>query len=66
MKALCLGECFEMLVKKLSGLDKHADVIETLIPSTFEKEINLLSAKSISTLHSHHMACYWQIGKDFL
>jgi hypothetical protein len=37
MKALCLGEYFEFLVKKLSGFGQHADVIETLNPSTYEK-----------------------------
>jgi hypothetical protein len=48
-----------MLIEEKSGLDENADVIEKLIPSTFEEETNLLNA-------CHYVACYWQIRKDFL
>jgi hypothetical protein len=46
IKVICLGKCFKMLFKEVHELDDDADVAEQLIPSTFDKETNLLSTKT--------------------
>ena len=46
MKVLCLGKCFQHLVKEKSGLSKNEDLPEHLIPSTFKEETDLLDEEA--------------------
>ena len=66
MKVLCLGKCFQHLVKEKSGLSKNEDLPEHLIPSTFKEETDLLDEESMLILKHHYVACYWQLRKNFL
>jgi hypothetical protein len=66
MKVLCLGKCFQHLIKERSGLRKNEDLPEHLIPSTFKEETELLDEESMLILKHHYVACYWQLRKNFL
>ena len=66
LKVLCLGKCFQHLIKEKSGLCKNEDLPEHLIPSTFKEETDLLDEESMLILKHHYVSCYWQIRKNFL
>ena len=38
MKVLCLGKCFQISIKEISGLNQDQVLQEQLIPSTFQEE----------------------------
>jgi hypothetical protein len=42
IQVLCLGKCFQHLIKEKSGLDENEDIPDHFIPDTFKQEIDLL------------------------
>ena len=66
IKVICLGKCFQHLIKDKSGISKNEDLPEHLIPSTFKEETDLLDEESMLILKHHYVTCYWQIRKNFL
>jgi hypothetical protein len=54
-----------MIIKEKFGLDEHIEVPDKLIPSTSEKETNLLDLDTMLILKRHYVAQYWQLRKEF-
>ena len=42
IKFLCLGKCFQIIIKGKSGLNQDQVLQEQLIPSTFQEEADFL------------------------
>jgi hypothetical protein len=66
MKVLCLGKCFQILLKEKSGLNQDQIIPEQLIPSTFQEETDLLNEGNMLVLKNHYFGCYWHLRKTFL
>ena len=50
IKVLCLGKCFQILIKEKSGLNQDQVLQEQLIPSTFQEETDFLDEGSMLLL----------------
>jgi hypothetical protein len=48
----------KMMIKEKFGLDEHIEVPDKLIPSTSEKETNLLDLDTMLILKRHYIAQY--------
>ena len=66
MKVLCLGKCFQILIKEKSGLNQDQVLQEQLIPSTFQEETYFLDEGSMLLLKKHYAAFYWLLRKNLL
>ena len=66
MKVLCLGKCFQILLKEKSGLNQDQIIPEQLLPSTFQEETDLLNEGNMLVLKNHYVGCYWHLRKTFL
>ena len=66
MRALCLGKCFQLLIKEKSGLCRDEELPNHLIPSTFKEEIFILNDEGVLMLKQVYFSSYWQLRKDFL
>jgi hypothetical protein len=48
IQVLCLGKCFQHLLKEKAGLDENEDIPDHFIPDTFKQETDLLDEESMS------------------
>jgi hypothetical protein len=60
IKVLCLGKCFQYLIREKSELDENEDIPKQFLPDTFKQETDLLDEESMSILKLHYIACYRQ------
>jgi hypothetical protein len=58
--------CFQICNKEKTGLEEQADVVKSVITSSFEEATSFLDADGMSKLKEHYLVCYWQTRKDFL
>ena len=61
MKVLCLGKCFQLLIKERSGLSKDEELPSHLIPTTFKEETSILEDEGILLLRQVYFSSYWQL-----
>ena len=66
MKVLCLGKCFQLLIKERSGLSKDEELPSHLIPTTLKEETSILEDEGILMLKQVYFSSYWQLRKNFL
>ena len=66
MKVLCLGKCFQLLIKERSGLSKDEELPSHLIPTTFKEETYILEDEGILMLKQVYFSSYWRLRKNFL
>ena len=66
MKVLCLGKCFQLLIKERSGLSNDEELPIHLIPTTFKEETSILEDEGILILKQVYFSSYWQLRTNFL
>jgi hypothetical protein len=60
MKVLCLGNCFQLLIKEKLGLSKDEEPPSHLIPTTFKEETSILEDDGILMQKQVYFSSYWK------
>jgi hypothetical protein len=67
IKVLGLGKSFLNLIKENHGLhEDFDDIVENMIPNTFNEETEFLSDSNTNSLKRLYMTFCWKVRKDFL
>jgi hypothetical protein len=54
------------LIKENHGLHEDDDIIDHMIPTTFNEDTEFLSHSKLNSLERHYMTFQWKLSKEFL